>query len=69
MFGNEVVVGGVSIRVIADTEYEDESDADEHRFGIDNLRTGDYVRIRSYNDDGETIATRVERRDSSDDDD
>lgn len=68
VFGDRVVVGGVAIRVGTETEYEDSSDADEHRFGIDDLRTGDYIRVRSYNDDGDTIATRLERRDSSDDD-
>ncbi len=68
VIGDAVVVGGVSIRVSPETEYEDYGDADEHRFGIDDLRTGDYIRVRSYNEDGETIATRLERRDSSDDD-
>ena len=69
VIGNELVVGGVSVRVSPETEFEDYGDDDEHRFGIDDLRTGDYIRVRSYNDDGETIATRLERRDSSDDDD
>ena len=69
ILGDRLVVGGVIIRVSTETEYEDNSDADEHRFGIDNLRTGDRIRVRSYSDDGETIATRLERRDSSDDDD
>ncbi len=67
--GDRIVVGGVTIRVSSETEYQDDSAADEHRFGVDDLRTGDYIRVRSYSDDGETIATRLERRDESDDDD
>ena len=67
ILGDRVVVGGLSIRVGTETEYEDYGDADEHRFGIDDLRTGDYVRVRSYDDGGETIATRLERRGSYDD--
>jgi len=69
VFGDEVVVGGVTVRVDTETEYEDNGDADEHRFGIDDLRTGDYIRVRYYNDDFETIATRLERQGGSDDND
>lgn len=68
VYGDLVVIGGVAIRVNSETEYEDDSDADEHRFGVDDLRTGDYVRVRSYVDNGEAIATRLERDDGPDDD-
>lgn len=68
VYGDVLVVGGVTIRVNNETEYEDDSDADEHRFGVDDLRTGDHIRIRSYSDDGEAIATRLERHDDDSDD-
>lgn len=69
ILGDRVVIGGVTIRVGTETEYEDSSDADEHRFGFDNLRTGDHIRVSSYSDDGEIIATRLERRERPDDGD
>ncbi len=69
VFGDEVVVGGMTIRVDIETEYEDNDVTDVHRFGIGDLRTGDYIRVRSYSDGGEAIATRLERSFSSDDDD
>ena len=71
--GDVAVVDGVVIRVNAETEYEDNSDADEHRFGIDDLRTGDHVRVRGYGEGADLIATRLERDDEgqggNDDDD
>ena len=69
VYGDIVIVNGSAVRVTSETEFQDESDADEHRFGVDNLRTGDYVRIRSHDDGSEAIATRLERHDDDSDSD
>lgn len=66
---NSIIVAGTEFRMSADTEYEDDSDADVHRFGIDDIRTGDYVQVRGYAAGSNVIATRVEREDDDDDDD
>ena len=67
--GDTAIVDGVVIRVNAETEYQDNSDANEHRFGIDDLRTGDRVSVRGYGDGADLIATRLERDDDGRGDD
>ncbi len=67
--GDMVWIGGIPIRATIDTEFEDDSDADEHRFNVGSIRTGDYVAIWAYEAYGEVVATRIERDDDEDDDD
>lgn len=66
---DSITVGGQTIFVHAETEYEDSSDEDTHRFGIEDLRSSDRVRVRYYVENGESIATRIERLDGDDGDD
>ena len=61
--GDAVVINGTAIRLRDDTEYEDDSDLQERRFGIDDLYAGDYVRLRVYRDSDGFVATRLERGD------
>lgn len=62
--GDVVTVDGTRIRVDNETTFEDNSDAEERRFGTDSLRTGDLVGVRFYTDAGGARATRLERLDS-----
>lgn len=62
-----ITVAGETIRVSPETEYEDASDDDAHRFGLDDLRSSDHIHVRYYVDNGESVATRVVRRDGDDD--
>jgi hypothetical protein len=61
-----LVVLGVTVRATAATRFEDHSDADLERFGIDDLHAGDFVEIRAYSDGDALIATRIERDDTDD---
>jgi hypothetical protein len=61
-----LVVLGLTVRTNAVTRFEDHSDADLERFGIGDLRAGDFVEIRAHDDGGTLIATRVERDEPDD---
>jgi hypothetical protein len=61
-----LIVLGVTVHVNAVTRFEDQSDADLPRFGIGDLRAGDFVEIRAFDDGGTLIATRLERDDPED---
>jgi hypothetical protein len=58
-----LVVLGQTVRVTPLTRFEDQSAADLERFGLADLRSGDYVELRVYRDAGGLVATRVERDD------
>ena len=62
-----LVVLGVTVHANAATRFEDHSDANFKQFGIGDLRVGDHVEVRAYDDSGTLIATRVERDDARDD--
>jgi len=49
------------------TRYEDQSAADLPRFGLADLRVGDYVEVRAYRDGATLVATLLERDDPEDD--
>lgn len=58
-----LVVLGVTVRTSSLTRYEDQSSADLERFGLADLRVGDYVEVRAYRDAGGLVATLIERDD------
>jgi hypothetical protein len=60
------VVLGITVRIDSTTRMEDQSDADLERFGLADLRVGDYVEVRGMEfpaGSGEVVAARVERED------
>jgi hypothetical protein len=61
--GSTLVLLGTTIRTTVLTRFEDHSAADLVRFGLADLRIGDYVEIRAYRDAGGLVATRVDRDD------
>ncbi len=63
-----VYINGLGVRVTPETAYEDDSDEDERRFGVGNLRAGDLVEIRGYVSDDGVVATRLERDDDDNSD-
>ena len=60
--GQQLTVLGIAVTVTMETEFEDNSVIDDSRFDLSDLRVGDYLEIRGY-DDGGFIATRIERDD------
>ena len=58
-----LVVLGVTVRTTALTRYEDHSAAELERFGLADLRVGDYVEIRAYGDSAGLVALLLERDD------
>ena len=69
VYGDTVIVDGLAVLMRDDTAYQDGSDYGERRFTTANLHAGDYVEIAAYTDDGDVIATRLERDDDDDGDD
>ena len=61
-----LVVLGVTVRTNALTRYEDHSDADLPRFGLADLRAGDYVEVSAYQDASALVASLLERDDADD---
>ena len=61
--GGTLVVVGTTIRTTSLTRFEDQSAADLERFGLADLRVGDYVEVRAYRDAGGLVATLLERDD------
>jgi hypothetical protein len=61
-----LVVLGVTVRTDAVTRFEDHSEARLKGFAIGDLRAGDFVELRAYDDGGTLIATRLERDDPED---
>lgn len=57
------VVGGRHFTVSAATAWEDDCDDGDRRFGLNALRTGDYVTVRGYGFGYGVTATRVDRSD------
>ncbi len=65
-----LIVDGAVVTVTPETAYEDNSDADERRFHIDDVQAGDFIEVRGYTaESGEVVATRLERDYASDHDD
>jgi hypothetical protein len=61
--GGTLVVLGTTIRTTSLTRFEDQSPADLERFGLADLRVGDYVEIRAYRETSGLVATLLERDD------
>jgi hypothetical protein len=61
--GGALVVLGTTIRTTSLTRFEDQSAADLERFGLADLRVGDYVEVRAYREGGGLVATLLERDD------
>ena len=61
---NSLVLLGVTVRVNSLTRFEDQSDAQVEHFGLDDLRVGDYVEVRAYDDGSGLVATLLERDDA-----
>jgi hypothetical protein len=61
--GGTLVVLGTTIRTTSLTRFEDQSPADLERFGLADLRVGDYVEIRAYREASGLVATLLERDD------
>ena len=59
-----LVVLGTTVRTSTLTRFEDHSSMHVERFGIADLRVGDYVAIRSYRDATGLVATLLERDDA-----
>jgi len=64
--GGSLIVLGATVRTNSLTRFEDQSDFDLERFGLADLRIGDYVEIRAYVDAGTLVATVLERDDPED---
>ena len=58
-----LVVLGTTVRTTSLTRFEDQSAANVERFGIADLRAGDYVEVRAYRDASGLVATLLERDD------
>jgi hypothetical protein len=54
---------GRVVRTTSLTRYEDHSNAELERFSLADLRVGDYVELRAYEDMGVLVATLLERDD------
>jgi nitrous oxidase accessory protein NosD len=57
---------GRTVTTTSLTRFEDHSSADLERFSLADLRTGDYVELRAYEEAGVLVATLVERDDPED---
>ena len=69
IIGDVVFVDGAAVRITGETMFDDDSDADVRRFGIDDLGSGDRVEIRGFEGaGGQIIATRIERQDDDNED-
>jgi hypothetical protein len=58
-----LVLLGVTVRTTPITRFEDQSSADVEQFDLADLRVGDYVEIRGYDDGSGLVATLLERDD------
>ena len=64
---DSLVLLGITVKVDALTSFEDSSDARVSRFGIGDIRVGDFVEVRGREEppgSGELLATRLERDDA-----
>jgi len=60
-------VMGIEIRTEPGTSYEDDRD-DQQNFGLDDLQpNADFVEIRGFSDNGDFVASQLERDDVDDD--
>lgn len=66
--GDYLVVSGRLVRVLPETKYKDDSDADLRQFNVDNLDIGDAAEIRGYGSSDVLHATLLKRVDDDDDD-
>lgn len=56
-------INGINILTNAKTAFEDKGAAKLKRFGFNNINTGDFLKISGYSNQGNFIATKIERRD------
>lgn len=61
--GDGLTVNGRSIRMVGETQYEDDSDADDRHFHASSIRVGDRVKVRGYDAGDALIATHLKRKD------
>jgi hypothetical protein len=61
-----ITIFGVTVLTNAGTSFEDKSDADQRPFGFANLRTGDYLEVRGFEEAAARTMTAVlvEREDA-----
>jgi hypothetical protein len=57
---------GITVRTNTLTRFEDQSSADLERFGLTDLRAGDYLELRAYRDATGLVASLLERDDAED---
>ena len=58
-----LAVNGVTLKVTAQTIYEDESDVPVEFFGIDDLLEGDFLEAKTFEDEfGDLVAVKIERK-------
>ena len=60
---SSLVLLGVTVRTTPLTRFEDHSSADVEQFDLADLRVGDYVEVRAYDDGSGLVATLLERDD------
>lgn len=61
--GNSLIVLGTTVRTNSLTRFEDDSAAEIRHFGLADIRVGDYVEVRAYDDGSGLLATVIERED------
>ena len=61
--GVQVTLLGITFTLDANAEYEDDSALALPTFGLTDIRAGDYLEVRAFDDNGTLVATRVERQD------
>jgi hypothetical protein len=64
--GTLTTVLEITVATVAGTRYEDKLE-DLQVFGLADIRPGDFVEIRGFLDNGQFVATRIERDDPEDD--
>jgi hypothetical protein len=56
-------VSGTTIQTNAKTLFEDKGNSNLKRFNFTSINTGDFLKISGYNNQGNFIATKIERQD------
>lgn len=61
--GDQLTVITITVVVTNETEFDDDDDSDNRTFSLSDIRAGDCVDVRGFEDMGTVIATRLERED------
>ena len=61
--GAQITLLGIVFNVDSGAEFEDDSALELQTFGLADIRAGDYLEVRAFDDNGTLVATRVERQD------